>query len=72
MSSRWARRRESPLVLGLIDATVRRRAVYRMLLPQSAQHLYYSVDAKAERVIVHTIWGARRGRVDGMCVTRPG
>lgn len=56
------RRLETPVALGVVYSTVRGRPVYRLLLPQSAQHLYYSVDAKAERVIVHTIWGARRGR----------
>lgn len=56
------RRLEGQPVLGLVYANVRGRAVYRLLLPQSAQHLYFSVNGAAERVVVHTIWGARRGR----------
>jgi hypothetical protein len=34
----------------------------RLLLPTTEQHVYYTVDKAAELVIVHTVWGARRGR----------
>ena len=36
--------------------------IYRVLLPKTEQHLYYSIDDEAEVVMVLTIWGARRGR----------
>ena len=36
--------------------------IRRVLLPRTEQHVYYEVDEKAEMVLVHTIWGARRGR----------
>jgi len=53
---------EDPPKLGLVYETIRGKVIYRMLLGKRAQHIYYSVDAKAGIVIVHTIWGARRGR----------
>ena len=36
--------------------------VFRLLLPKTEQHVYFSVDESAQAVVVHTIWGARRGR----------
>jgi hypothetical protein len=36
--------------------------IYRVLLPKTEQHLYYSIDEQADVVLVLTIWGARRGR----------
>ena len=34
----------------------------RLLLPTTQQHVYYTVQEDADLVIVHTVWGARRGR----------
>ena len=34
----------------------------RLLLPTSEQHVYYTVHRDVGLVIVHTVWGARRGR----------
>jgi plasmid stabilization system protein ParE len=48
--------------LGQLYETVRERVIRRLLLPKTEQHVYYSVDDAAHLVIVHTIWGARRGR----------
>lgn len=42
--------------------TVRGRAVRRALLPKTEQHVYYSVDEATETVVIHVVWGARRGR----------
>ena len=36
--------------------------IRRVLLPKSAQHLYYAVDLENDVIVIHTIWGARRGR----------
>jgi plasmid stabilization system protein ParE len=33
-----------------------------MLLPKSAQHVYYAVDDDNGVVVIYTVWGARRGR----------
>ncbi|MBI5478346.1 MAG: hypothetical protein HY906_05785 [Deltaproteobacteria bacterium] len=46
---------------GQLYATVGERVVRRLLLPKTEQHIY-SVNESADLVIVHTIWGARRGR----------
>jgi plasmid stabilization system protein ParE len=48
--------------LGLAYATVGGQAVRRLLLPKTAQNIYYSVDEGADVVIIQTLWGARRGR----------
>jgi hypothetical protein len=34
----------------------------RLLLPMTEQHVYYSVHNSADVIVVHTVWGARRGR----------
>ncbi len=34
----------------------------RVLMPKSRNHLYFNVDVSADRVVVHAIWGAPRGR----------
>jgi hypothetical protein len=39
---------------------VRGKQIRRLLLPKTEQHIYFSVEA--DSVVVHTIWGARRGR----------
>jgi len=42
--------------------TVRGRVIRRVLLPKTEGHVYYSLDQAAESVVVHIIWGARKGR----------
>jgi hypothetical protein len=32
------------------------------LLQTTQQHVYYTVHENADLIIVHTVWGARRGR----------
>jgi len=49
-------------LLGPVYETVGARVMRRLLLRESEQHVYYSVDESADTVVVHTIWGARRGR----------
>jgi hypothetical protein len=34
----------------------------RLLLPTTEQHVYYTVHQDADLIVVHTVWGARRGR----------
>jgi plasmid stabilization system protein ParE len=36
--------------------------VWRVLLPRTEHHLYYSVDDETAEVIIDAVWGARRGR----------
>jgi plasmid stabilization system protein ParE len=38
------------------------RQLYRLLLPATSNHLYYSYDAEKEILLVRSLWGARRGR----------
>jgi len=35
-------------------------AIRRLLLRETEQYLYYAVDPAAARIVIHTIWGARR------------
>ena len=48
--------------VGRFYATIGGETIRRILLPRTEQHVYYAVDEQTERVVVHTIWGARRGR----------
>lgn len=43
-------------------ATIAGRSVWRVLLPKTEQHVYYTVDDTRNEVVVETVWGARRGR----------
>ncbi len=43
-------------------ATVLGVVVYRVLLPKTQQHVYFSTDEQSDTRIVHSVWGARRGR----------
>jgi len=52
--------------LGTVYQTIRGMTIRRILLPKTGQHFYYSVDEHAEIILVHMIWGARRGRQPGL------
>ena len=45
-----------------VACVIRGRKYLRLLLPKTEQWLFYQVRAQRGLVIVHTIWGARRGR----------
>lgn len=38
------------------------RMIRRWLLEKTEYHVYFSVDRKAGVLMVHSVWGARRGR----------
>jgi plasmid stabilization system protein ParE len=42
--------------------SVRGRVIRRVLLPKTERHIYYSVDHSTQSVVVHVIWGARKGQ----------
>ena len=42
--------------------TARRPTLRRILLPRTANHVYFVVDEKAQAVHVLSIWGGPRGR----------
>jgi plasmid stabilization system protein ParE len=48
--------------MGVVYRKVRGRIIHRLLMPKTQQHFYYSVDEDAGVILVHMIWGARRGR----------
>lgn len=47
--------------LGIAYRAARGRVVRRIQMSKTQQHLYYSVDENEHVIIVHVIWGARRG-----------
>lgn len=42
--------------------TAKRPHLMRLLLPRSEYHVYYSLEGDDARVVIHSVWGARRGR----------
>jgi hypothetical protein len=48
--------------IGAPYITASGRRMRRLLLAETEQHVYFSIDSARSEVIVHTIWGARRGR----------
>jgi hypothetical protein len=36
--------------------------VRRLLLPKTEQQVYFWIDEALDRVVIHTVWGARRGQ----------
>jgi plasmid stabilization system protein ParE len=40
---------------------VRGREQRRLLMPKTARHIYYRLDGP-ERILILSVWGARRGR----------
>jgi plasmid stabilization system protein ParE len=53
---------EADPTFGTQYQVVRGRVIRRILLPKTEQHLFYSVDEESGIVVLHTVWGARRGR----------
>jgi plasmid stabilization system protein ParE len=42
--------------------TRRRPSMRRLLLPRSQYHLYFCVERSDTVVVIHSLWGVRRGR----------
>ena len=38
------------------------RQLYRLLLPATENHLYYSYEPQKQVLMIRCLWGARRGR----------
>jgi hypothetical protein len=47
---------------GQIYGYRRNRLIRRWLLEKTEYHVYFSVNRKAQFVMLHSVWGARRGR----------
>jgi hypothetical protein len=48
--------------LGAVYQSLEDEVVRRLLLPKTLQHVYYVIDEALGAVVIHAIWGARRGR----------
>lgn len=48
--------------MGTAHGELRGKTIWRILLPKTLQHVYYTVDEASETVVVRTIWGAQRGQ----------
>lgn len=49
-------------VSGQIYGYRKNRLIRRWLLEKTEYHVYFSVNRKAQVIMVHSVWGARRGR----------
>lgn len=49
-------------LLGTVHEVVGGRTFRRILLRKTKQHVFYVVDDANGVIVIHTIWGARRGR----------
>jgi plasmid stabilization system protein ParE len=47
---------------GPVYATVDGVIIRRLLLPRTEQHVFYGMDEEGLVIVIHTVWGARRGR----------
>jgi plasmid stabilization system protein ParE len=45
-----------------VYATIECAPVWRVLMPVTGQHVYFTVDDAADEVVIETVWGARRKR----------
>ena len=48
--------------IGAVYRDLDGEVVWRVLLPTSAQHVYYGVDKANAETVIYTVWGAHRGR----------
>jgi hypothetical protein len=49
-------------VSGQIYGYRKNRLIRRWLLEKTEYHVYFSVNPKAQVIMVHSVWSARRGR----------
>jgi plasmid stabilization system protein ParE len=47
---------------GLSYPTARRPAMKRLLLAKTGYHVYFALERNETVVVIHSVWGARRGR----------
>ena len=41
---------------------VRGKSIQRVLMEKTRCHVYYACDREHDRIEIHSVWGARRGR----------
>gem|GEM_PF-6036671 len=49
--------------LRVVHATVRGKQVRRISLPKTEPHLYHSADEASDTLLIHGVWGPRRGKL---------
>jgi hypothetical protein len=49
-------------ITGQIYGYRKNRLIRRWLLEKTEYHVYFSVNRNAQLVMLHSVWGARRGR----------
>jgi hypothetical protein len=47
---------------GLVHPTTKRPTLRRLLLPKTEYHLYFALERGESVLVIHSVWGARRGR----------
>jgi plasmid stabilization system protein ParE len=45
-----------------VHATIEGAPVWRVRLPVTEQHVYFTIDDAVDEVVIETVWGARRKR----------
>ena len=48
--------------LGVPYPTARRPGLRRLLLRKTEYHVYYALEREETVIVIHSLWGARRGR----------
>jgi hypothetical protein len=43
-------------------AQIEGEPVWRVFMPRTEQHVYYTVNEAADEIVIETVWGARRKR----------
>jgi plasmid stabilization system protein ParE len=46
--------------IGLLYTTIDGQPVLRVLMKKTGHHLYYAVEASLDRIVVYSVWGARK------------
>lgn len=47
---------------GVPYPTAKRPALRRLLLPETEYHVYFARERDETAIVIHSVWGARRGR----------
>ena len=45
-----------------VYATIEGESVWRVLMPVTGQHVYFTIDGDSDEVVIEMLWGARRKR----------
>lgn len=45
-----------------VYATIEGSPIWRVLMPATEQHVYFSIDEQVDEAVIETVWGARRKR----------